>query len=178
MSGRRLTALGVAIFLVVAAPGNDVSGRANLTADSPSAEIAAADSAGPKDCSKTSVGFSPLSELKGDEYQDYKGGLYPQGKNRPPKKYRKIGRNKADKVRPRDQDGELSSDGKIVLLSIGMSNTKVEFKVFQDIAESDKSVSDSVVIINGAEGGEDAEKIRDPNADYWNRVDKQVGADD
>jgi hypothetical protein len=175
MSGRRLAALGIAIFLVVAAPGNGTFVRADLAADFPSSVGAAADSAGPKDCSKTSVGFSPLSELKGGEYQGYKGGLYPQGKNRPPKKYRKFGRNKASNVRPRDQDGQPSLDGKIVLLSIGMSNTKGEFKVFQDIAESDKSVSDSVVIINGAEGGEDAEKIRDPDADYWNRVDKKVG---
>jgi hypothetical protein len=144
---------------------------ASFAEDPPAAPAAIAES---KDCSKTSVGFTPLSDLKGGEYKGYKGGLYPGGKNRPPKKYRSIGKKKAKQVRPRDDDGRPAPNGEIVLLSIGMSNTKGEFAVFEEIAGADKSVDDSVNIVNGARGGHDAEMIRDPNAGYWTRVEKKV----
>jgi hypothetical protein len=174
MSGRRIAAVGVAGFLLAASPGIETIVRPGVAGEAPAITTPKEAVAANKDCSKTSVGFTPLSDLKGGEYKGYKGGLYPGGTNQPTKKYRSIGMKKANKVRPRGDDGRTSSNGQIVLLSIGMSNTKGEFKVFEDIAAADKSVDDSLVIINGAKGGQDAETIRDPNDDYWTRVEKEV----
>ncbi|HZA41192.1 MAG TPA: hypothetical protein VFA00_11265 [Actinomycetota bacterium] len=171
MGGRRIAA-GAAAFLISAA-GIDMGVQSSRALEPSAAPAAPQKAVGPKDCSRTSVGFTPLSDLKGGEYEGYKGGLYPGG-NKPPKKYRAIGMKKARAIRPRNDDGQPAPKGKIVLLSIGMSNTKGEFEVFEDLAAKDGSVDDSVMIINGAKGGQEAETIRDPNARYWTRVENIV----
>jgi hypothetical protein len=129
-----------------------------------------------KDCSKTSVGLTPLTELKADKYQGFKGGLYPKGKNRPPKGYLKSAKKKAAKVRPRGPDGNPSAGGEIGLLSIGVSNTAQEFRRFENLAAADNDMANSIVTANGARGGQDAETIRDPSANYWDQVDREVEA--
>lgn len=164
MKRRVIALVGAAALVVVSAP---VPGPVFV-------ERTASATTTSKDCSRTSVGFTPLTEMKGDLYKGYKGGLYPKAKNKPPKKYRNIGAKKAKKVRPRSPDGTPAADGKIVFVSIGMSNTKGEFGVFEDLAAADGSLNDSLLIINGARGGQDAEKIRHADAPYWTRVTKKV----
>ena len=63
-------------------------------------------------CAQTSVATKPLTDLGTAKYHGYRGGLYANGKNVPPKAYLKTGLARARSIKP--------IDGKIVLLSIGM----------------------------------------------------------
>ena len=72
-------------------------------------------------------------------------------------------------VAPAQQVIELeSADGKIGLLSVGMSNTTQEYSRFKQIADADPAKSRQVVIVDGAQGGETAmrwaDKIRHAGA--------------
>jgi hypothetical protein len=118
------------------------------------------------DCAATSVGLSPLTDLGGGRYHGYRGGLYANGKNVPPKGYAKSGLARAKTVKP--------TDGKIVLLSIGMSNTTQEFSTFKRIADSDARKNPALTIVDGAQGGQDAEIVKNPSARFWNVVDQRL----
>jgi len=108
------------------------------------------------DCAATSVGLSPLTDLGGGRYHGYRGGLYANGKNVPPKTYAKTGLARAKTVKP--------IDGKTVLLSIGMSNTTQEFSAFKRIADADARKNPALAIVDGAQGGQTrrSSRIRTP----------------
>ena len=120
------------------------------------------------DCAATSVALSPLTDLGGGRYHGYRGGLYPNAKNVPPRTFAKAGLARAKAVKP--------IDGKIVLLSIGMSNTTQEFSAFKRIADADARKNPVLTIVDGAQGGQDAEIVKDPNARFWAVVDQRLGA--
>jgi hypothetical protein len=120
--------------------------------------------------------LKPLTELGADEYQGFKGGLYPDGKNERPADHEKAGLALAKKVQPLDADGKASADGKIVVLSVGMSNTVQAFDGFMHAAKGDSAVNPKVKLVNGAMGGMTAKAIQDPDdngtgAKYWGHVD-------
>src|SRR5262249_43472555 len=73
----------------------------------------------------------PLAELGTAQYQGVPGGLSPDGKNERPAAHEVAGLALARKVEPLDADGKPSPDGKVVLLSVGMSNTTQEFSAFK-----------------------------------------------
>jgi len=58
----------------------------------------------------------------------------------------------SEKIQPLDADGKPAKDGKIVLLSIGMSNTTMEYSEFKKIADADPQKSSHVVVVDGAKG--------------------------
>ncbi|MCX7017241.1 MAG: hypothetical protein NTW86_32535, partial [Candidatus Sumerlaeota bacterium] len=105
----------------------------------------------------TSVGFIPLSDMTTETYKGQDGGLYGHGKNEPPKEQMDAAMKAAKEIRPLDADGKPSPNGKIVLLSLGMSNTTMEFKVFKEIADADPDKAPNVVLVDGAQGGQDSE---------------------
>jgi hypothetical protein len=119
-------------------------------------------------CAQTSVATTPLTDLGKKRYHGYRGGLYANGKNVPPAGYLKTGLARAKSVKP--------VDGKIVLLSIGMSNTTQEFSAFKRIADADARKNPALTIVDGAQGGQDAEIVRDPNARFWSVVDQRLTA--
>jgi hypothetical protein len=131
-------------------------------------------SASSANCSRTSVGFIPLIDLKTARYQSYQGGLYPGGKNAPSKAFLKQGLAQARLVKPRDASGKPAAGGKVVLLSVGMSNTTMEFSEFKREADADARKSASLVIVDGAQGGQDAEIVKDAAARYWSVVDQRL----
>lgn len=107
---------------------------------------------------KSSVGLKPLTEMTADDkYKGEDGGLYGGGKNEPPEAHRAAALAEAQRITPLDEDGKPSKNGKIVLLSVGMSNTAGEFLVFKEIADRDPVKSPQVVIVNGAVGGAGAQ---------------------
>jgi hypothetical protein len=126
------------------------------------------------DCIRTSVGLVPLEDLGTGTYKGFGGGLYPGGTNVPPPAYLAAGLRAARSVVPRDAGGAPSPDGRIVLLSIGMSNTTQEFQAFVRAAAVDRSVSPRVTLVDGAQGGHDAVRISDPAHAYWARIDERL----
>jgi hypothetical protein len=116
---------------------------------------------------RESTGLVPLPELGKGEYQGFEGGLYPGGVNEPPAAHLKAGLKAAKSIVPLDAEGRPSPDGKIVLLSCGMSNTTMEFQVFQKKAAADVSLNPKLVIVDGAQGGKTAHVTANPKAPYW-----------
>src|SRR5262249_31009211 len=93
-------------------------------------------------------GLKPLTELGRGEYQGFQGGLYPGGTNERPAAHEKAGRALAAQVQPLDADGKPSPDGKIVLLSVGMSNTTQVFSAFKRLADPDADRNPRLVIVD------------------------------
>jgi hypothetical protein len=122
--------------------------------------------------------LKPLTELGTEKYQGFEGGLYPGGKNERPKAHEAAGLALAGKVRPLNADGKPDPLGKIVLLSVGMSNTQQVFSAFKQLADADTNKNSQVVIVNGAVGGMTAAAIQDPasksGAKYWATVDERL----
>jgi len=76
-----------------------------------------------KDCSKSSLGFTPLNDLGAGTYQGQQGGLYPRRSNTMPSSHLDLGKSLAAQVQPLGANGAPDGlNGKIVLNSIGVSN--------------------------------------------------------
>jgi hypothetical protein len=112
------------------------------------------------------------------EYNGFKGGLYPDGKNERPAAHEAAGLALARTVQPLDGDGKpAAAGGKIVLLSIGMSNTMQATAGFKQVADNDPEKNPQVLIVNGSQGGMTAFRTQDPDdkgsgTQYWGTVDK------
>jgi hypothetical protein len=101
--------------------------------------------AAPPDVAK----LKPLTDMgKDEQYHGFKGGLYPGVTNHRPAAHESAGRALAKKVVPLDKAGKPSPDGKIVLLSIGFSNTFQSFMGLQRLAAVDRDINPRVVLVN------------------------------
>jgi len=121
----------------------------------------------------------PLNDLGAEEYirmdgtpTGHIGGLYPGGVNVRPPEHEAAGLNIAGQVTPLDAAGNPDPNGRIVMISVGMSNAAAEFMEFIDLAANDPDVNPQVSIINGAQPGQTATDWTDPNAPTWDVVDQ------
>ena len=120
--------------------------------------------------------LTPLTELGTDKYKDQTGGLYGGGKNEPPPAHLQAAMREVAKIQPLDAAGKPSSDGKIGLMSVGMSNTTQEFSMFVSQANRDSEKSRAVVLVDGAQGARTGERWADANSDVWPVVDQRLSA--
>jgi hypothetical protein len=93
----------------------------------------------------------------GVRYKGEDGGLYGGGLNGPPPAHRLAALRELEKVQPLDAQGTPAPDGRIVFISVGMSNTTQAFEIFKQAADADPQKSSKVTIVDGAQGGRDAE---------------------
>jgi hypothetical protein len=120
---------------------------------------------------RSTVGLKPLTEMTAeDRYKGEDGGLYGGGKNEPPDAHRAAAEGEWKRITPLDAEGKPSPDGKVVFLSIGMSNTAGEFAMFKEIADRDPQKSPNLVIVNGAVGGAGAASWSNESAGVWATV--------
>lgn len=136
------------------------------------------------DCANASVGLTPLNDLGTGLYLgQFEGGLYPGGSNYLPPAHDAEGLARAAGVEPLDMLGNPSPTGKMVLLSIGMSNTTQEFCgssnpaqpcaswTFAGQAAVDTQINHAtLVIVNGAMGGQTAMTWDSPTDPNYDRV--------
>ncbi|MBC7818040.1 MAG: hypothetical protein IAG10_14215 [Planctomycetaceae bacterium] len=123
--------------------------------------------------------LKPLNELGAAKYQDFEGGFYPGGKNERPKDHEAAGLKLARQVQPLNAQGQPDPNGKIVLMSVGMSNTSQSSEGFQRALGNASDVNPRVQFVNGAQGGMTAAAIQDPNdrqrgKKYWDTVDERL----
>ncbi len=116
---------------------------------------------------RESTGLVPLSDLGTKTHLGETGGLYPDGKNTPPPAHASAGLKLARAITPLDSDGRPAPDGKIVLLSVGMSNATQEFSTFQRLASADPALNPRLVLVDGAQGGQTAAVTAKADANYW-----------
>jgi hypothetical protein len=99
------------------------------------------------------------------------GGLYPNGSNIDPDPHASDGISIGQGIQPRDADGTVDpANGSIVLMSLGVSNTQQPFIDFMNAANGDPLRNPRVAIVNGALGGETADKLASSTAGYLTTV--------
>lgn len=105
-----------------------------------------------KDCSNTSTGLIPLTDLGAGTYEGEMGGLYPDGSNEIPPAHLELGLELSTRVVPRGADGTPDENGLIGFASIGVSNTVGKFQAFMEKVSTVDS-NPELVLINGAQQG-------------------------
>ncbi|MBI1798647.1 MAG: hypothetical protein HYR73_03050 [Candidatus Eisenbacteria bacterium] len=122
-------------------------------------------------CAGTSTGMIPLTDLGTGLYHGVQGGLYPGGSNHRPFSHDSAGIQLAQSFAPLDTLGNSApTNGRIVLISIGMSNCTMEFSHFVPIAMADAQRNPRVKVIDCALGGQSADRILSLSAAYWDTV--------
>lgn len=135
------------------------------------AMLAGAGSAPGSNCAGTSTGLVPLTSLGAGSYQGAQGGLYPGGVNARPASHEAAGVAIANTIVPLDTLGNPDPvNGRIVFVSIGMSNCTQEFSTFIPLANADPLRNPRVLLVDCALGGQAANLIKDPRAPYWDSV--------
>jgi len=105
---------------------------------------------------KETTGLVPVTEMGEGQYKGQTGGLYGGGQNTPPESHLKAAQEQTSLIQPLDANGVSSETGKIVLISLGMSNTTQEFSVFKKLADADPNKLPHLVIVDCAQGGQAA----------------------
>jgi hypothetical protein len=114
------------------------------------------------------TGLKPLDEMSaGDRYFGQDGGLYGRGMNEPPRQHRQAAERELAKIRPLNAAGEPSPDGRVVLVSISMSNATQEFSRFKQIADADPQKSSRLTIVDCAQGGQAMAEWVHPDGRPW-----------
>ena len=122
-------------------------------------------------CAGTSTGLIPLTDLGAGSYQGVQGGLYPGGSSHRPFAHDYAGVSIAHSIVPLDTFGTPDpANGRVVLISIGMSNATQEFSAFVPKANADPMRDPRVLVVDCAQGGQAAGTIKYPSASYWNYV--------
>jgi hypothetical protein len=115
----------------------------------------------------------PLTEMGAtDAYKGEDGGLYGEGKNEPPAAHAAAAKAEAEKIQALDADGKPSPTGKVVLLSIGMSNTTQDFSRFLQLQGRQAS---TFALVDGAQGGQAAIQWDTPEARPWAEAERRLG---
>jgi len=124
---------------------------------------------------RSSTGMVPLNQMTADDrYKGEDGGLYGKGENAPPKQHMEAARKALARIEPLDKDGKPSAEGKIVLLSVGMSNTTNEFSVFKATADRNPQKNPRLVIVDGAQGGQAAKQWNSADCRVWPVVQQRL----
>ena len=128
-----------------------------------------------KDCERSSIGLTPLTELGTDTYQGESGGLYPDGSNELPAAHLALGLSLSREVVPRATDGSPDPNGLIGFISIGVSNTEAEFGAFMRLVDEEVETDPALVLVNGAQSGRALDQWSSPRSgSTWDRVDEAL----
>ena len=112
--------------------------------------------------------LAPLTDMPaGDRYEGQDGGLYGGGNNTPPEALRKRAETELAEIRPRDAEGKPAPGGKIVFISISMSNATQEFSRFKQLADQSDQKAEKTIVIDCAQGGQAMAEWVSPDARPW-----------
>jgi hypothetical protein len=113
----------------------------------------------------------PITDLGMGSYLGFEGGLYSGGSNQRPSSHATAGLAIANSIAALDTLGNPDpGSGKVVLISIGMSNATQEFQAFVPKAMADPLKKPEVLVVDCAVGGMSADRIKDSGHAYWDSV--------
>jgi hypothetical protein len=126
----------------------------------------------PKWKEQSSTGLVPLTEMgAASRYKNEDGGLYGAGRNEPPPTHRAAALELAKKIVPLNAEGKPAADGKIVFVSLGMSNTAGVFMTFKEkVADVDPDKAANVLVANCAVGGAGVASWTQPSSGTWSKA--------
>jgi len=126
---------------------------------------------------RETTGFKPLTEMTAeDRHQGEDGGLYGGGKNVPPEKHARAAEIELAKIKPLDAAGKPDPNGKIVFVSLSMSNATQEFSLFKRLADADRDRSPLLTIVDCAQGGKAMAEWAAPAGEPWQEAEKRLAA--
>lgn len=139
-----------------------------------------------QNCSAPSTGFIPINDLGQNTFMNawgttWIGGLYPNGSNFIPINHKLKGLELASQIQCLDTFGKPDNlNGRMVWLSIGMSNCTQETQQFIPQANRYAEKNPKLILVDGAQGGQTAQVISAPwNSNYnnfWNTVNNRLAA--
>lgn len=132
------------------------------------------------DCNAASTGLTSINDLEKKSFtnawsETWPGGLYPGGSNEMPAAHKLAGMLVSQQIMPMNTSGNPDEiNGKVVWLSIGMSNTTAETQRFIPTANNYPNKSKKLIFVDGAQGGMTAGIICTPSQSnynvFWNTV--------
>jgi hypothetical protein len=121
--------------------------------------------------------LTPLCDMSAsDRYEGEDGGLYGGGSNVPPAALKKAAEAQLARIRPLNAEGQPAPDGKIVFVSLSMSNATMEFSAFKKIADADPKKSPLVTVVDCAQGGQAMAQWAPPDAKPWEEAKRRLSA--
>ncbi|MBK9269994.1 MAG: T9SS type A sorting domain-containing protein [Saprospiraceae bacterium] len=134
-------------------------------------------------CSAVKTDLEPINDLgnKISAFTQKMGGLYPNGSNYIPEDHKASGMALAAQVTCLDPSGKADPEqGKIVWLSIGMSNCTQETQRFIPLANAHPGKNPRLQFVDGAQGGQTAQVISAPwhpnYQNFWNTVQNRLSS--
>lgn len=126
---------------------------------------------------KAPESLKPLTDMTAeDRYEGEDGGLYGGGSNLPPEAQQKAAQSALSQIQSLDAAGKPAADGRIVFVSISMSNATQEFSFFKRIADADPRKSEKVTIVDCAQGGQTMAAWAPPDGRPWPEAMKRIEA--
>lgn len=126
---------------------------------------------------KAPESLKPLCDMTGDDrYEGEEGGLYGGGSNEPPEALKMAAGGALARIQPLDREGNAADDGRIVLVSISMSNATQEFSFFKRIADADPRKSAKLTIVDCAQGGQAMAEWAPPTGRPWEEAMRRISS--
>ncbi len=102
-------------------------------------------------CHLVNTCLVPITDMGTNTYLGFEGGLYMGGSNLRPSTHTQNGMDIANAIVPLDDAGNPDvMNGKIVMASVGLSNSNFEFNEFQKLVEADGSKNPRLTVVNSA----------------------------
>jgi hypothetical protein len=121
--------------------------------------------------------LTPLCDMSAsDRYEGEDGGLYGGGSNTPQEALKKLAEGQLARIRPLNAQGQPAPDGKIVFVSLSMSNATMEFSAFKRIADADPKKSPLVTVVDCAQGGQAMAQWAPPDGKPWEEAKRRLAA--
>ncbi len=127
-----------------------------------------------KNCNTNYTSFIPLNELGSGYFRGFQGGLYANGSNSPQFQYLQDLKDISASIQPLDDNGNPSSNGKIVMIGVGASNPRTEFQAFQNILDTFGNKNPKLIAVNTCIGGQGVQKMNAISDNYWKTADKTM----
>ena len=128
-----------------------------------------------QNCANTSVGYPPINDLGTGYWHGAMGGSYPNGSNFIPAAHMAAGLSIASNIQPLDTNGTVdAANGKIVWVSMGMSNTTQETQVFIPMTDTFAQKNPKCKLVDCAQGGQAIVQMLDTTGVYWPTVNSRL----
>jgi len=127
-----------------------------------------------KDCALTRPELTPLTDLAGQYFRGFKGGLYGNGSNIAPETHRIAVNNILQEIVPRNSIGSPDNNGKIIMIGVGASNPRTEFNEFIRNYYLYPERNESLALVNTCIGGQGIQKMNQQTDNYWKQAQKII----